>query len=95
MDRQGPQRSPAAPTGSAARRTQASRGARRKAAPPAFPDPRRFPWTRFKVSPDFSGCVCNSCGLSFVAVGPDAIWNMRVRVVLHLRAVHGLRPIVP
>jgi hypothetical protein len=36
-----------------------------------------------------------SVRLSFVAAGPDSIWNMRVRAILHLRAVHGWRPIVP
>ncbi len=64
-------------------------------APVAFRDARRFPWTRFDVAPDFPGCTCKACGLAFVAAGPDPISSMRIRVILHLRAVHDWRPIVP
>jgi hypothetical protein len=68
---------------------------RPNAVPIAFRDARRFPWTRFDVEPAFTGCTCKACGLAFVATGPDPIWSMRIRVILHLRAVHGWRPIVP
>ena len=68
---------------------------RSAAAPIAYRDARRFPWTRFDVEPAFTGCTCKACGPAFVATGPNPIWSMRARVILHLRAVHGWRPIVP